>query len=60
MIAGVRPRTILVIPRRAWRVFVARTPKTVAARERKQHVGVIESFERMLDSQVRLMFRDLD
>jgi|GEM_PF-3628042 len=59
MIAGVRPRTILALPRRAWRVFKARAPKATVTRERKQSPGVIDSFERMLESQVRLMFRDL-
>jgi hypothetical protein len=59
MIAGVRPRTILVMPRRAWRVFMARAPKASITRERKQKLGVIATFEHMLESQVHLMFRDL-
>jgi hypothetical protein len=60
MIAGVRTRTIMAMPRRAWRVIKATAPRVKAAREREPRPGLIESFERMLSSQVQLMLKDLE
>jgi hypothetical protein len=56
---AVRPRTLLVLPRRAWRVLKTTiAPKNDIVRERRP--GLMEAFEKMLDSQAKLMFRDIE
>ncbi len=58
MIAGVRPRNILVLPRRAWRVFKAAVPKPKEREERPRKMGLFESLEQMFSYQVDLAFRE--
>jgi hypothetical protein len=60
MIAGVRPRTILVLPRRAWRAIKARSTKPEVREERVRRPSLIESVDQMFSHHVRLAFRDLD
>ncbi len=58
---AVRPRTLRTLPRRARRVFkMSLLSKKDTARERDAQPGVIETFEKMLDSHVQLMFRNIE
>ncbi len=58
MIAGVRPRTILVLPRRAWRMLKAKASKPEAREERPRGPGMFEALEQMFSHQVDLAFRE--
>ena len=60
MIASVRPRTFLVIPRRAWRVLRSRSTQPEAREERARKWTLLESFEQMMNHQVRLMTQEFD
>ena len=58
MIAGVRPRTILVLPRRAWRVLKSVAPKAQAREKRPRSQGFLASLEQMFSYQADLAFRE--
>jgi hypothetical protein len=60
MIASVHPRTLLVLPRRAWRVFRSRSVQPEVREKRAANRSLFGSFEEMLSHPVRLMIRDFD
>lgn len=60
MIAGVRPRTFLALPRRAWRTLKAKSAKPELREERKPRPGLMDAFEQMLSYQVSLAFREYE
>lgn len=58
---AVRTRTLRFLPRQARRVFKMTWPsRKDAVRERTARPGMLKSFERMLDSHVQLMFRNIE
>ena len=60
MVASVRSRTLLVLPRRAWRTFRSRSKPVEEREPRAPRPSLMKSFEQMLDHQVQLMIREFD
>ena len=61
MIAGVRTRTLVAIPRRAWRVLTAKSPsKTLESAPTAKRFGYFESFERMMSHRADQIIRNLN
>ncbi|HWD42069.1 MAG TPA: hypothetical protein VG944_24740 [Fimbriimonas sp.] len=60
MIASVRVRNVLALPRLAKRALKAKAPKASHAARNVRQPGFVASFEQMLDHQVRLILNGFD